>query len=65
VGKAFTIAGTRQLLHRARKRFAELLLDEVARSLPTSAPDHLEQELIDLNLLHYCRSALKDWKATP
>jgi RNA polymerase sigma factor (sigma-70 family) len=58
-GRAFTEAGIRQTLHRAREKFADLLLDEVARSLQTTAPDRVEQELIDLGLLPYCRPALE------
>jgi RNA polymerase sigma-70 factor (ECF subfamily) len=57
--KPFTDAGIRQILNRARKKFADLLLEEVARSLETAAPERLEQELIDLGLLAYCRSALQ------
>jgi hypothetical protein len=48
----------RQTLHRAREKFAVLLLDEVARSLQTDDLDRIEQELIDLGLQSYCRSAL-------
>ena len=59
LGKSFTEAGVRQLVHRARDRFADLLLDEVARSLETSDYQAVEQELIDLNLLDYCRAALQ------
>jgi RNA polymerase sigma-70 factor (ECF subfamily) len=58
-GKVFTIDGVRQLLHRARKRFAELLVDEVARSLETSEVELIAQELIDLDLLCYCQSVLQ------
>jgi RNA polymerase sigma-70 factor (ECF subfamily) len=61
-GKPFTELGVRQLVHRARKKFAELLVDEVARSLQTSEPEELEQELIELNLLDYCRSTLQNRK---
>ncbi len=57
-GKPFTDVGIRQTLHRARTKFAELLLQEVARSLESSEPERLEQELIDLGLLVYCRPAL-------
>jgi RNA polymerase sigma-70 factor (ECF subfamily) len=57
-GKPFTEDGVRQVYHRARKRFAELLVQEVARSLQTSEPEALERELIELSLLEYCRSAL-------
>jgi RNA polymerase sigma-70 factor (ECF subfamily) len=58
LGKPFTETAVRQVLHRARKRFAELLVEEVSRSLEAPEPDRLEQELIDLNLLAYCRPAL-------
>jgi RNA polymerase sigma-70 factor (ECF subfamily) len=58
LGRPFTEAGIRQILRRARVRFADLLLDEVAHSLESGAPDRLEQELIDLNLLVYCQAAL-------
>jgi RNA polymerase sigma-70 factor (ECF subfamily) len=57
-GKSFTEDGVRQVLHRARKKFAELLVDEVARSLQTAKPEAVERELIELGLLDYCRSAL-------
>jgi RNA polymerase sigma-70 factor (ECF subfamily) len=59
LGKPFTEAGVRQLLHRARDKFAELLLEEVARSLPGASPAEREQELIELGLLDYCKSPLK------
>jgi RNA polymerase sigma-70 factor (ECF subfamily) len=58
-GKTYTVAAVRQLLHRARDRFGELLVEEVAHSLGTSEPAELEQVLIDLTLLGYCRSALE------
>jgi RNA polymerase sigma-70 factor (ECF subfamily) len=59
LGRPFSADGVRQLLHRARERFADLLVDEVARSLQTSEPAVLEQELIDLDLLSYCGGALQ------
>jgi hypothetical protein len=58
LGKAFTEAGIRQTLHRARQRFTELVLAEVAGSLPTTHPEESEQELIELGLLHISRHAL-------
>jgi RNA polymerase sigma factor (sigma-70 family) len=57
-GKPVTAAGARQLLHRARERFAELLLEETALSLGPAAAGRLEEELADLNLLRYCRPVL-------
>src|SRR5262249_47620674 len=58
-GRPLTAVGVRQLLHRAREEFAELLLDEVGRSLDGPAAERLEEELIDLGLLEYCRPALE------
>jgi RNA polymerase sigma-70 factor (ECF subfamily) len=62
LGKPLTDVGIRQTLHRARDKFADLLLEEVARSLETDDADRLEQELIDLDLLSYCRTALERYR---
>lgn len=58
-GKPLTAAGVRKTLDRARDRFADLLLDEIAQAMSDPTVDHLEEELIDLNLLEHCRSALE------
>jgi hypothetical protein len=50
LGKPLTAAAMRQTIHRAREKFADLLIDEVARSLQTGDVERLEQELIDLGL---------------
>lgn len=58
----FTDAGLRKVLQRARDLFADLLVDEVARSLRTSALDRLdqlEQEVSDLGFQAYCHRALQ------
>jgi RNA polymerase sigma-70 factor (ECF subfamily) len=57
LGKLLTAANARQLLHRAREKFAELLVDETLQSLGGDA-DRLEEELTELNLLKYCRDAI-------
>jgi RNA polymerase sigma-70 factor (ECF subfamily) len=59
LGKELSEVAVRKTLQRARERFADLLLKEVARSLQTTAVEAVEQELIDLDLLSYCRSALE------
>jgi hypothetical protein len=59
LGKPLTAANVRKTLERARDRFADLLLDEVAHSLADPTPEQLEEELIDLHLLDHCRSALE------
>jgi hypothetical protein len=46
------------LIHRAREQFADLLLDEIMPSLERPTLDTLEEELIDLDLIEYCRGAL-------
>ena len=56
--RPFTETGVRKTLQRAREQFAEAMIDEVAASLGEHALEELEQELIDLDLLSYCRSAL-------
>jgi RNA polymerase sigma-70 factor (ECF subfamily) len=59
LGKPLTPDGVRQTLHRARDRFAQLLLEAVAGSLETPTPEQVAEELGDLNLLEYCRPALE------
>ncbi len=56
--KKYTAGNVRVLVHRARDRFAEFLLEEVAASLDGGSLDRLEQELIDLRLHGYCREVL-------
>jgi RNA polymerase sigma-70 factor (ECF subfamily) len=58
LGKTVTAPGVRQTLHRARERFADLLLDEIAQALDRPTPEALEGELVDLGLLEHCRPAL-------
>jgi RNA polymerase sigma factor (sigma-70 family) len=59
LGKPITAGAVRVLLHRAREAFAELLLEEVTQSLADGSLDNVEQELIDLELLEYCRPAVE------
>jgi hypothetical protein len=54
-----TSTGIRQTLHRARERFADFLLDEVAQSLENPTADEVGQELVELGMLEYCRPALE------
>lgn len=64
LGKPLSAVAVRQALHRAREKFANLLLEEVARSLETADRAQVEQELIDLKLLSYCKPALEKRKGT-
>jgi RNA polymerase sigma factor (sigma-70 family) len=58
LGKPVNAGAARVLLHRARDAFAELLLEEVIQSLADDSLDAAEEELIELDLLEYCRPAL-------
>jgi RNA polymerase sigma-70 factor (ECF subfamily) len=60
LGKSINAGAVRVLLHRARDAFAEVLLEEVVQSLETDSLDAVEEELIELNLLEYCRPALEN-----
>ena len=57
-GRPFSEAGVRQTLHRARVKFGDLLVEEVARTLPTADEAVVQEELALLELLVYCRPAL-------
>ena len=53
----------RQLLRRARLRFAQLVVEEVAQSLDQPGPEEVEDELVDLGLASYVRPFLPaDWR---
>jgi RNA polymerase sigma-70 factor (ECF subfamily) len=56
LGQKLTATAIRQILHRARARFSELLLIEVGRSLMDPTPANVERELIELSLLEFCRN---------
>jgi RNA polymerase sigma-70 factor (ECF subfamily) len=59
LGRPISAGGLRMALQRSRDRFVEFLLQEVAGSLKSPTPELLEEELIELRLLDYCRPALK------
>jgi len=62
-GRSLAAAAVRQQLRRARLRFAELLLDELAGALSDPTPERLEEELADLDLMKYVRDFLPDdWR---
>ncbi len=63
VGTPVRPDATRQILRRARLRFAELLVEEVARGLDDPTPQAIEEELAALGLLEHVRDFLpSDWK---
>lgn len=53
IGRPVSAVLYRQLVHRARRKFAELLRLEVAYSLGTQQQDAVDRELADLELLAY------------
>jgi RNA polymerase sigma factor (sigma-70 family) len=52
-GRAFTAESARQQLHRARKKFAQLLIEEITNSLENPTPERIEAELAELGLAGY------------
>jgi hypothetical protein len=53
----------RQMLRRARLRFADLLMKEIALGLDDATPQEIEEELAALGLLEHVRDFLpSDWK---
>lgn len=65
LGERVTAAWVRQNLHRAREKFAEILVDEVAQTLVDPTLEELEHELIDVGLHEYCQPALEGLRGTP
>src|SRR5262249_16077634 len=59
LGKPLTATGVRQVLHRARERFADLLVEEVAQRLGDPTEERREEEFIELELCECCRVALQ------
>lgn len=59
VGREVSAGNVRVLVHRARERFAEILIALVRESLATTDEESLEHELIDLNLWQYCKPLLR------
>jgi RNA polymerase sigma-70 factor (ECF subfamily) len=62
--KPVNAAWVRQMLHRARDRFADLLLEETLHTLHEPTLDQLEQELIAVRLYEYCKPALDKLRTT-
>jgi len=65
VAKKLGSSSVRVLIHRAREMLAEAVLDLVLDSIDSASLEECEQELIDLNLLEYCRSALQRRRGEP
>jgi hypothetical protein len=62
-GRPFRPDAIRQQLRRARVRFAQALLEEVARGLDDPTPQRVEEELIEVGLMEYVQDFLPaDWR---
>lgn len=59
LAREVSAGNVRVLVHRARERFAEILIELVRDSLAGTDDETLEHELIDLNLWPYCRPLLR------
>jgi RNA polymerase sigma-70 factor (ECF subfamily) len=65
VGRPVTGTWVRQTLRRARAFLVDFLVDEVDATLVGGSPADLEQELIDLDLLAFCREGLRRRASRP
>jgi RNA polymerase sigma factor (sigma-70 family) len=59
LGQSRTPGAFRQLLQRAREKWAQSLIDEVKVSLKSPTREQIEEELADLRLLHLCKPVMK------
>jgi RNA polymerase sigma-70 factor (ECF subfamily) len=57
--KPLNAAAVRKAVQRAHEKFSDLLLDEIGESIGTQEPAALREELVALDLLKYCRTALE------
>jgi DNA-directed RNA polymerase specialized sigma24 family protein len=63
LGRSIRADAARQQLRRARVRFAQLLLEEVTRTLDEPTPERVEEELRDSGLWPYVDGLLpEDWQ---
>lgn len=62
IGRALRADAYRKQLSRARRMFAEVLLEEVTNTLDQPTPERIEEELIEIGLMGYVRDFLPpDW----
>lgn len=55
-----SVPAFRVFLHRSRKRFAAILLQQVMDSMQNPSDDEVELELIELGLHHYCKPVMRE-----
>jgi RNA polymerase sigma-70 factor (ECF subfamily) len=62
-GRSLAAAALRQQLRRARMRFAQALIEEIAAGLDDPTPERVEEELLEIGLLAYVSDFLPDdWR---
>lgn len=59
-GQSLTAEAFRKQLSGARRRFGELLIEEVSRTITNVTPELLRDELHDLDLMKYVKALLPD-----
>lgn len=64
LGRSVTADWVRQMIHRGRERFGELLLAEIVETISDPAVESIEEELAELELLQYCQGAIDKWRET-
>jgi len=62
VGKEISSANARVMVHRSREKFAMLMIEDVSESLDNPVREAVEQELIELGLIEYCRDSIDRYK---
>ncbi len=61
--RRFRADAVRQQLRRARLRFAQLVVEEIAGSMDDPTPERVEEELLAVGLMEYVRDFLPpDWR---
>jgi hypothetical protein len=63
LGRPVTAVWVRQMLFKAQEAFVDLLISEIARGLDVPTRQQIEEELIALDLLEYCRPGLNRFGA--
>ena len=58
LGRELQSGAVRVMIHRARERFSDAVISVVADSLEQASLDAIEAELLELDLMTYCRAAL-------
>ena len=62
IGKEISGANARVMVHRSREKFAMLMIEDVSESLDNPVREAVEQELIELGLMEYCRASIDRYK---